>query len=105
MCVYIVGVYRPPGNLVGFFEENVDKGTFDKEKYCEEGEDDSDDDDSEQETEEGDSRDKDDDADQSEKEEDVDQDLKVQVAVKDKTGKVEKNSKQSNKSIRTKKNE
>ena len=34
ICVYIVGVYRPPGNLVGFFEENVDAGTFDKKEFC-----------------------------------------------------------------------
>jgi len=80
ICVYIVGVYRPPGNLVGFFEENVEKATFDKEKYCKDGEDDSDDDDDdtddeEEENEEGDSK---------ITEENAKEDEAVQAAVKDK---------------------
>eukprot|EP00794_Sanderia_malayensis_P019085 gene19085-21001_t len=34
ICTYIVGVYRPPGNLVGFFQENVEEGSFDKDETC-----------------------------------------------------------------------
>ena len=34
-CQYIAGVFRPPGNIDGFYGENVLKGDFDQ-KYCDE---------------------------------------------------------------------
>ncbi|XP_066928776.1 ectin-like [Clytia hemisphaerica] len=34
-CQYIAGLFRPPGNIDGFYDENVLKGKFD-EKYCDE---------------------------------------------------------------------
>lgn len=33
-CSYIVGRYRPAGNMVGDYAENVPKGSFDKAKDC-----------------------------------------------------------------------
>ena len=32
-CAYIVGRYKPAGNMMGDFPENVKKGSFDK-SYC-----------------------------------------------------------------------
>ena len=34
-CRYIAGVFRPPGNIDGFYGENVLQGDFDQ-KYCDE---------------------------------------------------------------------
>ena len=34
ICTYIIAVYRPPGNLKGFFKENVEEGTFDRDSFC-----------------------------------------------------------------------
>ena len=33
-CAYIVGRYKPAGNMVGKFQENVLKGSFDPGSYC-----------------------------------------------------------------------
>lgn len=33
-CAYIVGRYKPAGNMGGRFEENVLKGSFDAASYC-----------------------------------------------------------------------
>ena len=33
-CAYIVGRYRPAGNMMGNFAENVLKGSFDANSYC-----------------------------------------------------------------------
>ena len=33
-CAYIVGRYRPAGNMIGDFAENVLKGSFDASSYC-----------------------------------------------------------------------
>ena len=33
-CAYIVGRYKPAGNMGGKFQENVLKGTFDADSYC-----------------------------------------------------------------------
>ncbi len=34
ICTYAVAVYEPPGNIRGFFEGNVTKGSFETNKYC-----------------------------------------------------------------------
>jgi len=34
-CHYVVAVFRPPGNVENFYAENVLKGSFNLEKYCE----------------------------------------------------------------------
>ena len=33
-CAYIVGRYKPAGNMMGDFPENVVKGSFDANSYC-----------------------------------------------------------------------
>ena len=33
-CAYIVGRYKPAGNMMGDFAKNVVKGSFDKGSYC-----------------------------------------------------------------------
>ena len=33
-CAYIVGRYKPAGNMMGDFPENVPKGSFDASSYC-----------------------------------------------------------------------
>ena len=33
-CAYIVGRYRPAGNMMGDFAQNVVKGSFDANSYC-----------------------------------------------------------------------
>jgi len=33
-CAYIVGRYRPAGNMMGDFAQNVVKGSFDSNSYC-----------------------------------------------------------------------
>lgn len=35
-CTYVVGRYKPAGNVLNNFRENVAKGTFDT-KYCRRG--------------------------------------------------------------------
>ena len=36
-CTYVVGRYKPAGNMKGDFENNVMKGSFSKEEYCNKG--------------------------------------------------------------------
>ena len=33
-CAYIVGRYKPAGNLGGSYRENVLKGSFNRDVYC-----------------------------------------------------------------------
>lgn len=33
-CAYIVGRYKPAGNIIGQFTDNVKEGNFNKENYC-----------------------------------------------------------------------
>ena len=33
-CAYIVGRYRPAGNIIGDYPQNVVKGSFDASSYC-----------------------------------------------------------------------
>ncbi|XP_022791759.1 protein PRY2-like [Stylophora pistillata] len=33
-CAYIVAIYRPAGNMVGEFTQNVPEGDFNKDSYC-----------------------------------------------------------------------
>ena len=33
-CTFIVGRYRPAGNMMGTFAENVPRGSFNKTQYC-----------------------------------------------------------------------
>lgn len=33
-CTYVAAVYRPPGNIEHFFNENVSTGSQDRDKYC-----------------------------------------------------------------------
>ena len=33
-CAYIVGQYRPAGNIIGDYPQNVVKGSFDANSYC-----------------------------------------------------------------------
>ena len=37
-CTYVVGRYRPAGNMMGDFPKEVKKGSFSKEKICADGE-------------------------------------------------------------------
>ena len=36
-CVYVVGRYKIAGNLMGAYNANVKKGTFDRAVYCQQG--------------------------------------------------------------------
>ena len=33
-CAYIVGRYKPAGNYMGEYQQNVPKGNFDRNSYC-----------------------------------------------------------------------
>ena len=33
-CAYVVGRYKPAGNMMGDFQQNVLKGSFDASSYC-----------------------------------------------------------------------
>lgn len=33
-CAYIVGRYKPAGNMIGQFTNNVKEGNFNRENYC-----------------------------------------------------------------------
>ena len=33
-CAYIVGRYKPAGNFLGEYQQNVPKGSFDANSYC-----------------------------------------------------------------------
>ena len=33
-CAYIVGRYKPAGNMIGQFTDNVKEGNFNRENYC-----------------------------------------------------------------------
>ena len=35
ICTYVVAIYKPNGNVIGRFDENVFQGSFKKENYCE----------------------------------------------------------------------
>ena len=102
ICVYIVGVYRPPGNLVGFFDENVDVGTFDKDEYCKEGEEDSDDDDDDDDDTNDGTKGKEIESKNEEEDDNGDEEKETQVAVKDKTKKFANKSKPTNNNINNK---
>ena len=34
ICTYVIAIYKPSGNVIGNFEENVSQGSFKKEDYC-----------------------------------------------------------------------
>ena len=34
ICTYAVAIYKPNGNVIGRFDENVFQGSFKKESYC-----------------------------------------------------------------------
>ena len=34
LCTYAVAIYKPNGNVLGKFADNVQQGSFEKEKYC-----------------------------------------------------------------------
>ena len=111
ICIYIVGVYRPPGNLVGFFGENVEKGTFDKDEYCKLGEDEYDEKENEGSSANDSSHEKEKPDEEEEEEEEEEkgeeennEDQNVAVAVKDKTEKVHKNANKKNLKNANKKN-
>ena len=35
ICTYVIAIYKPNGNVIGNFNENVLQGSFRKESYCE----------------------------------------------------------------------
>ena len=36
MCTYVIAIYKPSGNVLGNFGDNVLQGKFEKKGYCKE---------------------------------------------------------------------